>query len=231
MKRFWKNAASVAARDGFGIELDGRPVMTPHRRPLVVPTPMLADAIADEWNAVGETLDPRAMPLTGIANAAIDIVSVDPKGFAASIAAYAETDLLAYRAESPANLVAAQAAAWDPVLQWARERYDIHFTIIAGIIHQPQPAETVARLAEAVGAQPPFTLAALSPIVTIGGSLVTALALLEDALNLEDAWQAVTFEELWQETQWGTDALATQARETRKREFEAAAHFLLLSRS
>lgn len=230
MKRFWKDAAAVTGPEGFGIELDGRPVMTPHRRPLVLPSQALADAVAGEWNAVGDEIDPRQMPLTGIANAAIDIVSPDPNAFAASLAAYAETDLLAYRAENPAHLVSAQVAVWDPILQWAQARYDVHFTIVAGIIHQPQPAETVGRLTEAVNAQSTFTLAALSPIVTIGGSLVTALALMEGAFTPDEAWQAIVFDELWQEAQWGADALATQAREARQQEFEAAARFLFLSR-
>lgn len=224
MKRFWTRATAA----GGAVALDGRPVRTPGGQPLALPTGALADAVVAEWNAVGETLDPRAMPLTGLANAAIDIVAPDPAAFAAPLAAYAETDLLAYRAEHPAALVAAQAAAWDPLLAWARQRYDAHVEPVAGIRHQPQPPATVARLAQALAAHDPFALAALAPLVTIGGSLVAALALAERAFDADAVWQAVHHDELWQEAQWGEDALATAARAARRADFDAAARFLRL---
>ena len=142
MRRFWK-AVQVDA-DG-GVRLDERPVRTPGRVPLVLPTAALAEAMADEWRGVGDTLDPRAMPLTGLANAAIDRVAPDPVAFARGLAAYGESDLLCYRAESPDELVARQAAAWDPLLAWAQRRYDVHFEVVAGVMHRAQPAATVAR--------------------------------------------------------------------------------------
>ncbi|RYY36816.1 MAG: ATPase, partial [Sphingomonadales bacterium] len=123
MKRFWKDV-TLAER---GIALDGKPVRTPRRAALTLPSDALAEAVADEWRGVGDTVDPRAMPLTGLANAAIDIVAADPPAFAAGLAAYGESDLLCYRAELPAPLVERQAAAWDPLLDWARGRYDVHF--------------------------------------------------------------------------------------------------------
>ncbi len=176
MKRFWK---SVAIDEDRGIRLDGKPVRTPGKRPLILPTPALAEAVADEWRAVGEgaEIDPRAMPLTGLANAATE--RIDPTAFAAGLAAFGESDLLCYRAESPDELIARQAALWDPLLDWARTRYDVHFEIASGVMHQPQPPATIARLAEAVAARNAWELAGLSPIVTIGGSLVAALALAE----------------------------------------------------
>jgi len=221
MKRFWKEVTVV---DG-GIRLDGRVVRTPARAELVVPTHALAEAIAEEWRAQGEEVDPRAMPLTGLANAAIDRITPE---FAADLARYGETDLLCYRADGPDALIALQAAAWDPLLDWARGRYDIHFELVTGIMHRPQPAATVARLAEAVTSCDAFTLAGLQPLVTISGSLVTALALLEGVIDAEDAFDVTHLDELWQAEQWGEDELATDAREVRREDFLAAAHFLYL---
>ena len=225
MKRFYK-AATVG--EGNAILLDGRPVRTPGRAPLALPTASLADAIADEWNAQGETIDPRSMPLTGLANAAIDRIGPARDAFAEGLAAYGESDLLCYRAEGPAPLVARQAELWDPVLRWAQDRYDIAFAVTAGIVHRPQPPETVARLAAAVGARDPFELAGLSPLVTVSGSLVIALALAEGALALDAAWGAAALDELWQTEQWGEDAEAAKALAGRRADFAAAARFLSL---
>lgn len=224
MKRFWK---TVTIADG-AIELDGRPVRTPARAPLALPTPQLAEAVAEEWRGVGEALDPRAMPLTGLANAAIDQVAPNPAPFAADLARYGESDLLCYRADSPEPLVERQAAQWDPLLDWARTRYDVHFETTAGIIHRPQPPATIARLNEVVAALDPFRLAALSPLVTISGSLVAALALLEGAADAETVWRAAQLDEDWQAEQWGEDELATRARQARRADFDAGTRFLAL---
>lgn len=229
MRRFYKEASTAPAEaGGFIIRLDGRPVVTPARRQLEMPSAALAHAVAAEWNAQGEKVDPRSMPLTGLANAAIDRVAADSATFARSLAKYGEGDLLCYRAEGPGPLVRRQAGAWDPLLQWARRRFDVDFTLVAGIIHRPQPAETVERLARAVAARDPFALAALSPLVTISGSLIVALALAEEAIDLDQAWTAATIDEAWQSEQWGEDELATAALEARRLEFEAALRFLRL---
>lgn len=225
MKRFWTDVAIDS--DGV-IRLDGRPVRTPGRAPLALPTPALAHAVADEWRAVGDSIDPRAMPLTGLANAAIDRVAPDPQAFAAGLAAYAESDLLCYRAESPAELVAREEAAWDPLLAWARKRYDIHFETISGVMHQPQPAATIARLADAVASRPPFALVALQPIVTIAGTLVGALALAEKAIGADDLWSAAIVDETWQAELWGEDPEAAKARAARRQDFDSAVRFLSL---
>lgn len=225
MKRFWTDVSVDADRV---VRLDDRPVRTPGRNPLALPSDALADAVADEWRAVGEEIDPRAMPLTGLANAAIDRVAPDPALFAAGLASYAESDLLCYRAQAPAELVAREAAAWDPLLDWARERYDVHFECVSGIMHRAQPPATVARLSEAVASRPAFALVALQPIVTITGTLVGALALAEGAIDADGLWTAATVDEAWQAERWGEDALATAARDARRREFDAAVTFLRL---
>lgn len=225
MKRFWTDVAVTAER---GVMLDGRPVRTRGRVPLLLPTDTLAAAMADEWRAVADAIDPRAMPLTGMANAAIDRIAPDPATFAAGLARYGESDLLYYRADTPDLLAARQAAAWDPLLDWARARYDVHFETVAGVMHRPQPAATVERLHGAVAAQTPFALAALSPIVTITGSLVVALALLEGAADAGTAWTAAMVDELWSVEMWGEDALATADRAGRREGFDAAVRMLAL---
>lgn len=228
MKRFWKDVNVVPQADGHALRLDGRPVKTPGRAALLLPTPALAEAVAQEWRAVADEIDPRAMPLTGLANAAIDRVATAQPAFAAGLAAYGETDLLYYRAEGPAELIARQSAAWDPLLDWARARYDVHFETATGVMHHPQPPATIARLAEAVATLDPFRLAGLSPIVTIGGSLIGALALLESHAGRDAVWAAVETDEDWQTEQWGDDDIAIKARETRKADFHAGARFLSL---
>ena len=225
MRRFYKSAG---VGEGNLVMLDSRPVKTPGRAPLAPPSARLAEAIADEWNAQGEKIDPRAMPLTGLANAAIDRVAPAKEAFARGLAVYGESDLLCYRAEGPAPLVARQAELWDPLLAWARDRYDVSFEVTAGVIHRPQPPETVARLAAAVDARDPFELAGLSPLVTVSGSLVIALALAEGAIGFDRAWDAATLDEQWQIEQWGDDAEALKALAGRRADFTAAARFLSL---
>ena len=228
MRRFWKEARAVRRDSGWTVELDGRPLRTPAKSELLSPSERLAEAIAQEWAEAGETVDPRAMPLTGLANAAIDHVMPDPDRFAANLATYGESDLLCYRAEAPAKLAEREAAAWDPLLAWARRRFDIDFQLAAGITHVPQPDATVVRLGNAVAALDPFRLSALSPLVTIGGSLVAALAVLEQAVSAEAAWQDVSLDERWQLEQWGSDSEAEAALENKRREFLGAARFAQL---
>ena len=228
MKRFWKDVSVSPEGEGWGVRLDGRPVKTPARAALAVPTQALAEAIADEWRDVGETIDPRAMPLTGLANAAIDRVAPDRRAFAKGLANYAEADLACYRAEGPRGLVERQVEAWDALLAWARRRFDVDFVTTAGLMHVEQPADTVEQLSHAVAALDAFRLAGLSPLVTVGGSLVAALAVLEKAMTPETAWDAVTIDDRWQLEQWGADAEAEAALDNRRRDFLAVARFLEL---
>jgi chaperone required for assembly of F1-ATPase len=226
VKRFWTGVAVAEEPSGWGIRLDGKPLRTPARAALVVPAQALANAINDEWAEVGDKIDPRAMPLTGLANAAVDRVGADPRSFAAALARYAEADLTCYRAEGPSALVQRQAEQWDPLLSWARRRYDVDFATTTGIVHMPQPSATVRRLAAAVEALDSFRLAGLSPLVTIGGSLIAALAVLEGSLAPRSAWHAVSLDERWQLEQWGADQEAEVALASRERDFLAAARFI-----
>ena len=228
MKRFWKIAEAVPQDGASAVQLDGKPLRTPMRDPLVVPTEALAGAIAEEWNSVGEQIHPFRMVLTGLANAAIDRVRPDPAAFAAGLAKYARADLTCYRAEHPPGLVALQAQSWDPLLAWARRRFDVDFRITNGIMHVDQPEATIRRLGHAAASLDEFRLAGLSPLVTIGGSLIAALAVLEWEVPPDEAWNAVTIDERWQFDQWGTDAEAEERLENRRADFLAAARFLEL---
>jgi len=228
MKRFWKSAAVVRVDGGYSVELDGRPVKTPARAELAVPTSALAEAIAAEWNESADEVDPRAMPLTGLANAAIDRVAAGKDAFAADLARYGESDLTCYRAEGPETLVKRQTESWDALLGWARRRYDVDFATCSGVMHVSQPEETVRKLGHAVASLDAFRLAGLSPLVTIGGSLVAGLAVLEKMMPASEAWEAVSLDDRWQMEQWGADAEAEAALDARRRDFLAGARFLEL---
>lgn len=230
MKRFYTDVTVVAEEGGFGIRLDGRPVRTPARASLRLPTAALAEAIAQEWRAQGETVDPASMPMTGLANAAIDHVAPDPATFAEGVARYAQSDLLCYRADGPDTLVARQVAAWEPLLDWARSRYNVTFAVTQGIIPVPQPEETLARLAAAVVAINPFILTGLSTLVTLSGSLVCGLAVVEGGREIGAIWQAAEIDEAWQVEQWGEDAEAAARSVRRADDFATAAAFCALSR-
>jgi chaperone required for assembly of F1-ATPase len=230
VKRFWQAAEIIDVDLGHSVALDGRRVKTPARADLIVPTKALAEAIAGEWNGCGPEVDARAMPLTGLANGAIDRIAPDKENYAAGIASYGETDLVCYRAEGPEALVSRQADSWDALIEWARRRYDVDFACQTGIMHVAQPDDTVRKLAHAVAAMDACQLAGMSPLVTIGGSLVAALAVFEEMLPAEAAWEAVSLDERWQLEQWGDDAEARAAMDLRRRDFLAAARFLELLR-
>jgi chaperone required for assembly of F1-ATPase len=228
MKRFYKQ---VSVTPELGIMLDARPVITPAKATLTLLNAPLAEAVADEWRVQGTDINPFSMPLTGLANAAIDRVSAHPLDFAAGIATYAETELLCYRAGDPPELVARQDTMWNPILTWAEHRYGVTFIRVTGIMHQPQPAETLARLSQAVAERDAWELAPLSPLVTISGSLLIPLAMLDDAMPAEAAFDAAHLDELWQAEQWGEDDFALEARAAHRKDFLAAAQFLDLVRN
>ena len=225
MKRFYTSATTTPVDNGHAILLDERAIKTPKRAALVVPVLALAEAIAVEWEAQTDAIRPETMPLTGMANAAIDLIAPDPNAFAMPLAAYGESDLLCYRAQDK-ELASLEAAEWNPILGWAEARYGIEFVLATGIIHVAQPHETLAALREALLAHDPFQLATLSPLITIGGSLVVALALTERAFDGDALWAAVNCDEHWQEQRWGADADAVATRALKQREWDAAVRFL-----
>jgi len=231
MKRFYQDAAVVAGESGFEIHLDGRPVRTPAREPLALPTHRLAEAVAEEWRAQGDVVDPRSMPFTGLANGAIDQIAPNRESFAAGIARYAESDLLCYRAEGPTELVVREAAAWDPLLEWAMARYDVAFRVTQGIIPVAQPDETLARLTAVVTAFDPFTLAGLSTLVTLSGSLVCGLAVVEGGHDADLIWTAAEIDEAWEVEQWGDDKEAAARSAQRRHEFAMARAFCETTRA
>jgi len=228
VKRFWTSAEAISTGTGYAIALDGRRVKTPAKADLILPTEQLADAVAAEWNAVGETIDPRKMPLTGLSNAAIDRIAPNKEQFASGIARYGEGDLTCYRAEGPDALVQWQQESWDALLEWAQRRYDVDFALCTGVIHVDQPADTIRKLSHEVMALDAFRLAGLSQMVTIGGSLVAALAVHEEMMPAEAAWEAVSLDDRWQLEQWGDDAEARAALDARRQDFLAGAQFLSL---
>ena len=232
MKRFYKDVSVAPAGEAYGILLDGRPVKTPQRNQLAVPTSRLAEAIADEWAAQQEDIVPASMPLTGLAQGALDQVASERDRIVGRIAAFADSDMLYYRADSGQQaLIDHQAERWDPLLEWAQSRYDVSFNLIHGIRYQAQPAATIERLTKMVEVQDDFAVAAMLSLVGLSGSLIATLALVEQTHSPETLWPLVNLEELWQEQQWGRDDQAFAAREIKRAEFEAATRFLDLSRT
>jgi len=227
-RRFFQEA-KAAARDGaFVLLLNGRLAKTPAGNPMALPALGLAEAMAEEWAAQSEWLDWTAMPLTRIVHSAIDRVARAPGATASDIAKYAATDLVCYRAEGPKKLVEAQAAAWDPVLAFARKKLGAVFVCTEGVMFVEQPraaraavAEAVARIASA-GAAAPFALAALHVMTTLTGSVLIALAAADGALLPEDAWRAAHVDEDFEIAAWGEDPEAAARREHQWREFAAA---------
>ncbi|WP_072392773.1 ATP12 family protein [Hyphomicrobium sp. CS1GBMeth3] len=230
-KRFY-NAASVEPRgEGFTVLLDGRGIRTPAKRELVLPSEALAVAIAAEWQAQGEHIDPASMPLTRLANVAIDAVEERKVDVADDIVAFAASDLLCYRAESPDALVRRQADAWNPILAWAKEELAADFKLRAGLMPIAQPPEALEAVRSALAGIDALSLAALHVMTTIGGSALLALGRWRGRLSVEDAWAAATIDETWQREQWGTDAEAEAEAARRRVDFEAASALLDLLRS
>ena len=221
--------ASIAEADGtFVILLDGRPVRTPAKAALAVPSRALAEAIAGEWEAQGERVDPDSMPLTRIASIAIDLVAPRRAGVVAEIAKYAGTDLVCYRAEHPRELVARQEAHWQPLVAWTRERYGAALAVTAGIVPADQPDDAIRTLTEAVAAHDSMKLAALHLATASCGSIVVALALAEGRLDADSAFAAAELDQTFEIERWGEDAEMTRRRAGLKAEIAAAARFLAL---
>jgi chaperone required for assembly of F1-ATPase len=222
-KRFYERAHVIETREGDALQilLDGKPVKTPARRALAAPTPVLADAIAAEWDTQKDVIDPARMPLTRLANSAIDGVRDAPAAVTDEIAKYLDSDLLCYRADAPAALIEKQSADWDPVLAWAHKQFGARFILAQGVMHVMQPRETITAMRAAIPSDP-WRLAAVSSITTLTGSALLALALAHDAIDAETAWAAAHVDQDWQMSQWGKDDLALERRALREAEFRAA---------
>ncbi len=227
-RRFYDKAAVSSAADGYAVQLDGKPVRTPARRLLAAPSLALAEAIAAEWNAQRDVIDPATMPLTRLANAIIDGVVEAPDPVAAEIGKYLTSDLVFYRASHPAALVERQARHWDAILAWARDELGASFVTGEGVIHvaQPEPALTAARAAIPGD---PWRLGAVNSITTLTGSALIALAMARGRLSADEAWRAANLDEDWNMEQWGRDDLALERRAFRFAEFQAAATVLASS--
>lgn len=223
-KRFYAQAGLAETEGGFRLVLDGRGANTPGRRPLMVPDRVLGDALAAEWEAQVAVIDPRTMPLTRLVNTTIDGVVERRAAVAEDLAAFAGTDLVAYRAGSPERLVAVQAEAWDPLVAWVAETLGARLFLAEGVMHVEQPEGSVAALRAAIEAvDDPFRLAALHTLTTLTGSLVIALAVLHGRLSADDAWAAAHVDETYQASVWGRDAEAEARLAHRRAEFETAA--------
>ncbi|MFG1394905.1 ATP12 family chaperone protein [Xanthobacter agilis] len=226
-KRFYKDVTVGAAEGGFTLLLDGRPVRTPARNLLLVPTRALAEALAKEWDAQAREIDPLSMPLTRLANVAIDRVAPEADAVRDEVVRYAGTDMLFYRAEGPTALVERQARHWDPVLDWARETHGAPFFLSEGVCHVTQPGDSLARVAALLpGAALP--LAAVHVMTTLTGSALVALAVAEGVIDADTAWQAAHVDEDWNRELWGEDEAATARRAARRVEMDAAVTALRL---
>ncbi|PVA06457.1 ATP12 family chaperone protein [Thalassorhabdomicrobium marinisediminis] len=222
-KRFWTEVSVEPVDGGFAVHLDGRPVKTPAKTLLVLPNRRVADAVAEEWRAVEGAINPEVMPFTRAANSAHDKVTPQFDEVAAMLAAYGESDLLCYRAESPEALVARQAAQWDPLLDWASDTYDARLQITTGVMPVEQSPQAVKNLAAPLYAADAFELTALHDLVALSGSLVLALAVTQRRLTAAEAWDLSRVDEDWQIEQWGEDETAAQMAEVKQRAFHHAA--------
>ncbi|MCI4678395.1 ATPase [Rhodoblastus acidophilus] len=226
-KKFYTEVGVEARGEGFGVALDGKPVHTPARAPLVAPTRALAEALAAEWRRQGDHIDPADMPMTRMVNTALDGVSREMQATAAAIATFAGSDLVCYRAGEPESLVTAQNAAWEPVLDHFRDAHGSRFLCVEGVIFVDQPAESRAAVEGLVAreAQKPdgaLRLAALHVMTTISGSVLIALALIEGALGFDAAWDAAHVDEDHELRLWGDDEEASARRAARRKEMRAA---------
>jgi chaperone required for assembly of F1-ATPase len=229
-KRFYQSVTVEAAGGGWRVLLDGRPVKTPKRLALALPAQALAQAVAAEWEAQADVINPASMPLTKLANSALDGVTGREEAVRGEITAYAGNDLLCYRAAHPEALALLQRQAWDPLLAWAQERFGANLTTTAGVMPVAQAPEAVAKLGKAIAGFDAFALASCHVMTTLTGSALLALAHMHGHLTLEEAWEAAHVDEDFQISRWGEDAEARKRRDLRLAEMRAASAFFRLSR-
>lgn len=229
-RRFWSEAGIRAQPGGWEVTLDGKPLHTPGKLPLLLPTEALARAVAEEWAAQGDVIAPLTMPLTRAVNAAVERVAPQPGPVVAMLAEYGRADLLCYRAEGQQGLAVRQAAAWDPLLDWAADLAGTRLATTGGIVHVVQPAQALAALQARVAALDAFALTALHDLVTLPGSLVLGLAVLAGRIDADEAHRLSRLDEEFQAEQWGRDAEADAAAEARRDAMRVAERLFRLSR-
>ena len=225
VKRFWKEATVIPTDGGYSVHLDQRPVKTPGKQLLVVPTAAMAQAIAAEWDAQTGPVRPETMPFTRAANSAIEKVAPQFDDVVALLAAYGDSDLMCYRAPGPVELTALQSAAWDPLLDWAHATLNAPLIVATGVIHVPQPAATTRRLHDLTAAHTHFQIAAFHDLVSLSGSLILAFAVTRNRLSPEQAWAISRIDETYQISLWGMDDEAATFAETKRQAFHQAARF------
>lgn len=225
---FWKTVAARAEGGGWIVALDDRTVMTPVKQPMRMPTRAMADAAAEEWAAQVDKIDPSTMPVTRAANAAIDKVTRQQDEVVTALAAYGETDLLCHRAEGPEALAERQRLAWDPLLDWAAERFGARLIPSVGVMPQEQEADALNRLTAELARHDSFSLTALHDLIMLSGSLVLGLAVFHGRLSGVEAWEISRVDENWQIEQWGRDAEAEEADAVRRDAFLAAERLVVL---
>lgn len=225
-KRFWKITETTRTDDGHGVLLDGRPVRTPAKAPLHVPSEVLAMKIAEEFDAQTDRIDPTTMPFTRTANAAIDKVAVQHVEVADMLSEYGDSDLLCYRADAPDALIARQAEQWDPLLDWARTKLGARLEPRTGVIHAPQSPEALKALRDQVHTMSEFELAAFHDLVSISGSLIIGFAAKLGHKPADELWTISRLDEIWQEEQWGKDEEAQEMAAYKKSAFLHADEFL-----
>ncbi|MGE0005041.1 MAG: ATP12 family chaperone protein [Parvibaculaceae bacterium] len=228
-RRFYKAVSVAGAQAPFTVTLDDRPLRTPLKRALDIPTTALAAAVAAEWDRQTEKIDPRTMPLTRLANTAIDRVDADRGRIIGEIVEFAGSDLVCYRAEKPPGLVERQARAWQPVLDWAREAVGAEFVVTEGVVHVGQPQAALAAARDYLARESPWSLTALHNITTLTGSALIAAMACAGAIPASEAWAAAHVDEDWQIEHWGWDEEARHRRNHRRREFDACLRFCELS--
>ncbi|WP_298164936.1 ATP12 family chaperone protein [Novosphingobium sp.] len=231
MKRFYRDVTVAETGSGFGVQLDGRAIKTVSARPQVVPTRALADIMAQEWAEQGDEIDPARFMFRDMADYAIDVVSPDPAAAIDSLLPYAATDTLCYRAEPDEPFAARQRVMWEPLLTAAEARLGVKFVRISGVMHKPQPPETLERLRAELAKLDAFGLAALRNTAGLAASLVIGLAALDPQADGDALWDAANLEEDWQVELWGKDWEAAELRAKRAAAFAAAAKFAQLARN
>ena len=230
MKRFYKSATAAELGPGaHEVRLDGRPIRTPARKSLILPTAALAEASAEEWNSQDEKLDMAKMPMTALAYAALDRIEADPEHFIQETARFAETDLLCYRAPSPETLRARQAAAWDPVLEWLSDRYGARLLLAEGVMPIAQPAEAIEAVAAALSELNAFRLTVAHSAARIAGSAALALAMTDRFRNADAVADISSVDEAFQMEEWGQDAEAIALLDRKRAELKELQRFLDLT--